>query len=143
MVRGEAGTGRANDQGKPMTRQDIINEPEGDNLDAWLAVHVMGWSRHNRHYWNDHNVRMHLVGSFSPSRYADSMCTVLKKFEEDFDCTIMICRMGRDRWSCSAGLAVAEGPTMILAVCRSILLAYFVADLAKDVAATDTGEPSE
>jgi hypothetical protein len=72
---------------KELTRENVLAEEAGDQLDFWVAEHVMGWHRGDSWggaYWADEDrCSRYEVLQFKPSRYIDVAMYVLSKLEDD------------------------------------------------------------
>jgi hypothetical protein len=127
------------------TREQILNEPAGRQMDAWVAEFVMGWPQWDfKNDWegsfpmwrDDEGVLLYTTYDdphyWSPSKDIAAAWQVVEKlhgpytlnvFTSDFDRSVGFCCHIRRVGTFPSSFAYEYGDTAPLAVCRAALLA--------------------
>lgn len=127
-----------------LTYEQIMYEPAGKRMDAWVAEYVMGWKHHDgeQPYWIEDTEDGDFIATqdinWEPSTKLNDAFEVVKKFEfgrakdgRPASCMdlMMFDTFRPDNWSCffysplfkQTASSIADTPT--LAICRAALMA--------------------
>jgi hypothetical protein len=112
-----------------LTREQIMSEPAGEQLDAWVAEYIMGWTYYgeDKELWTNRDSWYFYVGI--DDCFSTDIATawqIIDKYLPDW-WPELICEDGVT-WKCLLGWpksepSVARADTPMLAICKAALLA--------------------